>query len=277
MGSRDSLAAQPVLRSIPAARLIRQRHCPRARLRHDPKSPRSLRLRALEKQRRGHLSFESFYGGFADLLVTAVLGNWNQADTIDVMIGLDSWHPTRGTRITGERNTSQRMVVAGSMLVPLSMPRSEKEWTFDGALGRQAMVEVPFSEIVFIARHVKTAELHTWLNRVALDDIHSSTTPTPKAADDTGLSSQRFIVDVVATRDGSTRRILAHGRDIYAFSAVLACEGVERLLKGKFSGPGAQPPGIVFAAHDLLSALVPDPLTFEIRQTGIFIPFTNHR
>jgi hypothetical protein len=115
-----------------------------------------------------------------------------------------------------------------------------------------------------IERHVKTAELHTWLNRIALDDIHNSATPAPKATDATGRSPQRFIVDVVATRDGHTRRIRARGRDIYAFSATLVCEVVERLLEGNFSGAGAQPPGAIFDAQAILSPLTPDYLTFEI-------------
>jgi short subunit dehydrogenase-like uncharacterized protein len=206
----------------------------------------------------------SFYGGFADLLVTAALGDWDHADAIDVMIGLDSWHPTRGTRITGEKNTGQRMVVAEGRLVPVSSPRSEKDWEFGGPLGRQAMIEVPFSEIVLIARHVKTAELHTWLSRVALDDIHNSATPAPKPADETGHSSQRFVVDVVATRDSNERRIRAQGRDIYAFSATLVCEVAERLLEGKFNSAGAQPPGAILNAQEVLSALTPDHLAFEI-------------
>jgi short subunit dehydrogenase-like uncharacterized protein len=206
----------------------------------------------------------SFYGGFADLLVTAALGDWGHADTIDIMIGLDSWHPTRGTRVTSEKNTGQRMVVAEGRLVPVSSPRSEKDWEFGGPLGRQAMVEVPFSEIVLIARHVKTAELHTWLSRIALDDIHNSATPAPKAADATGRSPQRFIVDVVTTHDGNTRRIRAQGRDIYAFSATLVCEVAERLLEGKFSCAGAQPPGTILNAQEVLSALTPEHLTFEI-------------
>lgn len=206
----------------------------------------------------------SFYGGFADLLVTAAIGDWDHADAIDVMIGLDSWHPTRGTRITGEKNTAQRMVVAEGRLVPVSSRRSEKDWEFGDRLGRQAMVEVPFSEIVLIARHVKTVELHTWLSRIALDDIHNSTTPAPKPADETGRSAQRFIVDVVATRDNNARRIIARGRDIYAFSATLVCEAAERLLEGKFSSAGAQPPGAIFNAQEVLSALTPDHLTFEI-------------
>ena len=206
----------------------------------------------------------SFYGGFADLLTTAALADWDHADTIDVMIGLDSWHPTRGTRITGEKNTAQRMVIAAGQLAPVSLPRSEKSWDFGNPLGLQSMVETPFSEIVLIAQHLKTAELHTWLNRLALDDIHSPTTPAPVAADDTGRSPQRFIVEVVATRDNLERRIVAHGRDIYAFSATLVCEAVERLLQGKFTRAGAQPPAVLFNPKEILTALAPDHLSIEI-------------
>jgi short subunit dehydrogenase-like uncharacterized protein len=210
----------------------------------------------------------AFYGGFADLLVTAALDEWKDAETIDIMIGLDSWHPTRGTRITGAKNTEQRMVVSEGRLAPVSSPRSEKDWEFGGALGRQAIVEVPFSEIILIARHVKTAELHTYLSKIALNEIRDATTPAPKAADETGRSSQRFIVDVVARRDGVARRIRAQGRDIYAFSAPLVCEAVGRLLEGKFSSAGARPPGAMFDAKEILSALAPDHLTFEITATG---------
>lgn len=206
----------------------------------------------------------SFYGGLADLLVTAALDDWDHADAIDIMIGLDSWHPTRGTRITGEKNTGPRMVVAEGRLVPVSSPRAEKDWEFAGPLGRQAMVEVPFSEIILIAQHVKTVELHTWLSRIALDDIHDPTTPAPQAADESGRSPQRFIVDVVATRDSDARRIIARGRDIYAFSATLVCEVAERLLEGRFSSAGAQPPGAILNAQDVLSALTRDHLTIEI-------------
>ena len=64
--------------------------------------------------------------------------------------------------------------------------------------------------------------------------------------------------------DGNVRRIIARGRDIYAFSATLVCEVVERLLEGKFSCAGAQPPGAVLNAGEVLSALTPDHLAFEI-------------
>ena len=48
----------------------------------------------------------AFYGGLADLLVTAALDGGSTADEIEVAIGLDRWWPTEGTRITGARNTS---------------------------------------------------------------------------------------------------------------------------------------------------------------------------
>jgi short subunit dehydrogenase-like uncharacterized protein len=47
----------------------------------------------------------AFYGGLGDLLATSAMGDWDFADEIRVAVGLDSWKPTRGTRLTGERNT----------------------------------------------------------------------------------------------------------------------------------------------------------------------------
>ena len=205
-----------------------------------------------------------FYGGFADLLVTAALGDWDYAEAIEIMVGLDSWHPTRGTRITGERNTVRRMVIVEGQLTPVPLPAAQKDWDFGDPLGRQAMVEVPLSEIILISRHLKTAELHNYLSKNALSDIGDPATPGPKAADVTGRSSQRFVVDAVVRRDGKSRRITARGRDIYAFTAPLVCEATGRLLEGKFISAGAQPPAAIFDAQKFLSALTPDPLTFEI-------------
>ncbi|MBP2233778.1 short subunit dehydrogenase-like uncharacterized protein [Sinorhizobium kostiense] len=205
-----------------------------------------------------------FYGGFADLLVTAALGDWTSADAIDVMIGLDSWHPTRGTRVTGERNKAPRMVVAEGRLRPLALPSAQKHWDFGEALGRQLVSEMPFSEIVLISRHVKTSELHTHLSAVALSEVRDKGTPAPQAADATGRSTQRFVVEVVARREGASRRAVARGQDIYAFSAPLVCEVVKRILRQEFNRAGANAPGMVLNAEAVLAALQPDHLALEI-------------
>src|SRR5215831_14299734 len=47
-----------------------------------------------------------FYGGLADLLVTATADGWERVDDVRIVVALDSWQPTPGTRITGDRNTA---------------------------------------------------------------------------------------------------------------------------------------------------------------------------
>jgi NAD(P)H-binding len=162
-----------------------------------------------------------FYGGFADLLVTAARDGWDSTDSIEILIGLDSWHPTRGTRTTGARNKAQRMVIADGRFAPLQSPAAEKDWEFGDPLGHHRLTEVPFAEIIQIARHINTKHLHTYLSQAALRDIRNPATPAPTAADAAGRSPQRFTVHVVATREAETRQIAAQGRDIYAFSAPL--------------------------------------------------------
>jgi hypothetical protein len=75
----------------------------------------------------------AFYGGLADLLATAALGDWATADRIEIATALDSWHPTEGTRITGQRNTAPRLNIAGGVLAPLPQPASSPWWSCPSA------------------------------------------------------------------------------------------------------------------------------------------------
>jgi short subunit dehydrogenase-like uncharacterized protein len=201
-----------------------------------------------------------FYGGLADLLVTAALGDWTQADEGRIGIGIDRWWPTEGTRVTGARNTAPRQVIAEGRLAPLPNPAPRTTWTFPEPFGSQAMVEAPFSEVVVIARHLKTAKLDTFLSETALNDVRDASTPPPTAVDDRGWSAQRFVVEAIVRRGGETRHASAAGRDIYGFTAPLVCEAVERLLAGGLAG-GALAPGEAFDAAAFLRALPFDALT----------------
>lgn len=58
----------------------------------------------------------AFYGGLGDLLATAAMGDWTSADEISVAVALDSWKPTRGTRLTGERNHGPRFIFSNHRL-----------------------------------------------------------------------------------------------------------------------------------------------------------------
>jgi short subunit dehydrogenase-like uncharacterized protein len=207
----------------------------------------------------------AFYGGFADLMVSAVLGDWWECvDSIEIMIGLDSWHPTRGTRVTVDRRTAENLMITGGRLTPVSPEPTIKRWNFGHCLGEQDVVEVPFTETILISRYLKTDELHNYLSHVAVSDVLNPATPAPKAADATGRSAQRFVIDVVVTRNGQRRRAIARGQDIYAVSAPLACAAVERLLEGKFRLAGANSPGFIFDAEDLLGSLGSCNSTFKM-------------
>ena len=205
-----------------------------------------------------------FYGGFADLLATAAMGDWDSADEVRIGIALDSWRPTQGTRITGQRNTAPRLVIEDRKLVPLAQPAAQSFWDFPEPFGRQDVSEVPFSEVPVIARHLRMTRLRSYLNNKPLRDLRDSTTPPPVAADERGRSAQTFLVDVVVRNGSGTRRAIAQGRDIYAFTAPLVVEAVERILDGRACGSGALAPGEAFDSMDFLRALAPEYLTFEL-------------
>jgi hypothetical protein len=120
------------------------------------------------------------------------------------------------------------------------------------------MVELPFSEIVTMAHHLRVPDIRALLDASALDEIRDASTPAPAAADARGRSSQRFEM-VVEARLGTARRTArARGRDIYAMSAPIVVEAAARMLAPGFDRRGALAPGEAFDARDFLRALEPD-------------------
>jgi len=204
-----------------------------------------------------------FYGGLADLLATSLLGPGGAADELAVAIALDRWWPTAGTRITGERNTVERLVVDGGRLVPLPLPAARSTWRFDAPHGEQAMVELPFSEVVTISRHLRAGRLRSHLTQASLDELRDERTPPPAATDALGRSAQRFEMVVQARQGDTVRRATARGQDIYAVSAPLVVEAAVRLLRPGFAGSGALSLGQAFEAGDFLRALAPAHLALS--------------
>lgn len=179
-----------------------------------------------------------FYGGLADLLATA-LASAGDIDEITVAVGLDRWWPTAGTRKTGERNKVPRVVVRNGRLAPLVPSATVPDWAFSPPLGNQAMVELPFSEIITLAHHLKAGAIRSLLNRSALDDIRDATTPSPTAVDGSGRSAQRFELEVRVVQDGATKAASARGQDIYAVTAPIVIQAALRLLRPSYRRMGA--------------------------------------
>lgn len=198
----------------------------------------------------------AFYGGLADLLVTAALDGERDADAVEVAVGLDHWWPTAGTRVTGERNTATRVVVRGGRLVPLADPAPTGRWPFPAPLGEQPVVRLPFSEVLTLTRHLAVGELTSYLTSGPLEELRDERTPPPAGGE---RSPQRFVVDVAVRRGPTISRLAVAGQDIYAVSAPILAEGVVRLLDGRHRGAGALAPAEAFDAADVLAALEAHP------------------
>lgn len=204
----------------------------------------------------------AFYGGLADLLVTAAAGGWPAADEVHVAYGLSGWHPTAGTRAAGavsaRRRDGRRVRFTGGRLEYHDGGLPELRWPFPAPLGpRDVLGGFTMAEVVTVPRHLKVTEIRSYLTVEAARDLHSPTTPAPAATDDRGRSDQTFLVDVVVRAGGEERRATASGRDIYAVSAPLVVEATRRLLAGGSPVTGAVTPGEAFDARDFLAALAP--------------------
>jgi short subunit dehydrogenase-like uncharacterized protein len=196
-----------------------------------------------------------FYGGFGDLLATATMRGMTRADRIEIAIALDSWWPTDGTRRTGERNTLQRVVFSEGRLTPLQSPLT-RSWGFPEPFGPQDVLEVPLTETVLIARHLPVREVRNFINQTPLRDLDNPATPGPVAVDERGRSNQRFLVDVTVQNENEVHRITAAGRDIYAVTAPIVAEAVDRVCAERQPQAGAFALGQLLDARDVLQTLV---------------------
>lgn len=209
----------------------------------------------------------AFYGGLADLLAAEVTRGATSVDCIEIGVALDYWHPTEGTRKTGDRNTARRLVVADGRLTAIPRPAAVRDWTFPEPFGRQAMVAVPLSEIVTIFRHIAVRDLCSYMNSAPLRDLEDPRTPGPAATDSSGRSSQRFVMDVQAVSGDRRARIAAVGRDIYAVTAPIVAEACVRVLEHPPAAGGAYAPAELFDAKSFLAELAPH-LEIHRREAG---------
>jgi Saccharopine dehydrogenase NADP binding domain len=204
----------------------------------------------------------AFFGGLGDLLATVAMGDWPAVDEISVAFALDGWKPTRGTRLTGERRGDRRHVFTNGRLEVRSEPPPLGRWDFPAPFGQQEVVgELSTADCVTISRHLRTPEVRVYMNLGPIADLRDPGTPGPTAVDERGRSAQIFLVDVVARRGSEARRVTARGQDIYAVTASIVVEALERILDGRVKTVGAVAAGEAFNALDLLEALAPEGLT----------------
>lgn len=202
----------------------------------------------------------AFYGGLGDLLVTAAMGDWTAADEVHIAYGLSSWHPTAGTLAAGSvssaRRGGRRVRYRGGRVEYHDDALPTVEWPFPEPLGPQQVIgEFSMADIVTVPSHLAVPEVRTYMAAKAAADLTAPDARAPAAVDEHGRSAQTFVVDVVVRAGGAERRITAAGQDIYAISAPLAVEAVDRALTGRTRTTGVASAGAAFDARDFLDAL----------------------
>ncbi|MFD7260388.1 saccharopine dehydrogenase family protein [Streptomyces sp. NPDC059874] len=213
----------------------------------------------------------AFFGGLGDLLVTAAMGDWTRADEVHVAYGLNSWHPTAGTRaagaVSGERREGRRVRFSDGRLQYHEDALPTLKWAFPEPMGaREVIGEFTMADVVTVPSHLAVSEVRTYMTVEAAGELAAPDTPAPTAVDERGRSAQSFLVDVVVRSGGEERRAVASGRDIYAVSAPLAVEAVHRVVTGRTTtAAGVASAGAIFDAPEFLRALS-GHVEFELRR-----------
>ncbi|MFJ7263007.1 saccharopine dehydrogenase family protein [Streptomyces globosus] len=202
----------------------------------------------------------AFYGALGDLLATAALDGRTAADEVHVAYALSSWHPTEGTRRAGavsrERRGGGRVVFTGGGLRYRHDAPASVQWDFPPPVGpREVIAEFTMADVVTVPSHLDVPEVRTYMTVGAAQDVVSPDSPAPAAVSADGRSDQAFVVDVVVEYAGTRRRAVARGTDIYAVTAPLVVEAVERILDGRTRTAGVASAGRLFDAADFLHAL----------------------
>ncbi|GAA3090460.1 saccharopine dehydrogenase NADP-binding domain-containing protein [Streptomyces roseofulvus] len=215
----------------------------------------------------------AFYGGLGDLLATAAMGDWTAADEAHVAYGLSGWEPTEGTRLAGkvsaERRGGRRVRFTGGRLEYHTDELPTLNWPFPAPMGPRPVVgEFTMADVVTIPSHLSVPTVTTYMSTEAAGGVTGADTPAPTAVDERGRSAQTFLVDVVVRSGGAERRAVATGRDIYAVTAPLAVEAVDRILTGRTRTTGVASAGELFDAAGFLRSLAASAhLTWETSET----------
>jgi Saccharopine dehydrogenase NADP binding domain len=202
-----------------------------------------------------------FFGALGDLVATSLADDWEVVDDVTLAVALDGWRPTRGSRLAGERRAGRRLVFADGQLQMRAAddPIPSGRWAFPPPFGSQEVVgELTTVDVITVSRHLAKNRIDAFMNLAPIHDLTNPDTPPPAAADADGRSAQIFCLDVVVRRDKEERRLAVHGTDIYAVTAPIVVEAVERLLDGRYRRNGLGAAGEIFDADDFVRALEAD-------------------
>ena len=211
-----------------------------------------------------------FFGGLGNLLATAAMGDWSQADKITLAYWLSSWIPTVGTittiNVADKRRRGQRLVFTNHQLELRNNKAAVADWDFPSPIDRQKVVtEFTTADAVTISHHLKTRDIFSYMTLAPLKDLSGADLSTFQSVDFRGRSDQTFFVEAVAHSGSHQRRAIARGQDIYAVTAPLVVQALLRMLNRPQQWQGIVTAGEMGDARSYLEALMPQHMTVEFQ------------
>lgn len=122
----------------------------------------------------------AFFGGLGNLLTTAAMGDWIEADEAHIAYALSNWHPTVGTRLSGvvsrERRGNHRLRYSGGQLEHRTDAAPTLEWTFPQPMGPRPVIgEFTMADVVTVPHHLSIPDVTTYMTVEAARDVAAPT------------------------------------------------------------------------------------------------------
>ena len=127
------------------------------------------------------------------------MGDWPDADSIEIATALEGWRPTAGTLMTGTRNVEPHRELRAVRLTP-NDPSRVTAWDFPPPFGRAELVPLSLGETVLLSQHLKVPEIRAGINSRSLEDLADPDLPRRTAGQDRTPVQQAFVIDVAVTR-----------------------------------------------------------------------------
>jgi hypothetical protein len=158
--------------------------------------------------------------------------------------------------VSARRRGSRRVRFAGGRLEHHDDALPSLRWSFPAPFGTRSVIgDFTMADVVTVPSHLAVPRVRTCMTAGAVADLTATDPSAPAAVDERGRSAQTFVVDVVVRSGDLERRVCAAGRDIYAVTAPLAVEAVDRILTGRTRAVGVASAGAAFDAPDFLRSL----------------------
>jgi hypothetical protein len=202
----------------------------------------------------------SFYGGFGDLLASAVAGGRTDVESVTVGYSVTGWRMTIGAKNTAEQliGDNQRLTYTDGALRIGHLEPYTTEFTFPPPLGTRTMIApFPSGEVVTVPRHIPARTVLSLLTADTFAEEQVFTSLDASAAERAGTD---FTVAVRVTTPAGDRVGHLSGHDIWHVSAVCAGEAALVLAEG------GVPAGVLSPAE----AVSAEPFLRTLEQRGAF-------